>query len=161
MAYYIFLKCSGSLEEFRKNPHVKIPPKSPCTNFHSPRKFKNLIFILKGIFLQFPAQSAQSACLAFPPTRPTRPLLPPSPVPTESHHLHAPSRPGRCAALLPHHGESPMVTPPLQSAVIAPVLHSGNGSIEDTIYHRRPTYSGRLCHPIIMMIILILLVWRI
>ncbi len=33
MAYFIFLKYLRSLEEFRKNPHVKIPPKSICANF--------------------------------------------------------------------------------------------------------------------------------
>jgi hypothetical protein len=44
MAYYIFLKSLRSLEEFRKNPHVKIPPKSPSTNFQSIDKFKNSIF---------------------------------------------------------------------------------------------------------------------
>jgi hypothetical protein len=33
MAYFIFLKSLRSIGEFRKNPHVKIPPKSPCTNF--------------------------------------------------------------------------------------------------------------------------------
>jgi hypothetical protein len=44
MAYYIFLKSLMSLEEFRKNPHVKIPPKSPSTNFQSLDKFKNHIF---------------------------------------------------------------------------------------------------------------------
>jgi hypothetical protein len=43
MAYYIFLKSLRSLEEFRKNPHVKIPPKSP-TNFQSLGKFQNPIF---------------------------------------------------------------------------------------------------------------------
>jgi hypothetical protein len=42
-----------SLEEFRKNPCVKIPPKSPCTNFQNPCKFKKLIFILKGISFSF------------------------------------------------------------------------------------------------------------
>jgi hypothetical protein len=42
-----------SLEEFRKNPHVKIPPKSPCANFQSLGIFKNLIFIRKGIFFRF------------------------------------------------------------------------------------------------------------
>jgi hypothetical protein len=41
-----------SLEEFRKNPHIKIPPKSPCRNFHSLGKFKNSIFIQKRISLQ-------------------------------------------------------------------------------------------------------------
>jgi hypothetical protein len=30
-----------SLEEFRKNPHVKISPKSPCANFQSLGIFKN------------------------------------------------------------------------------------------------------------------------
>jgi hypothetical protein len=47
MAYYIFLKSLRSLEEFRKNPHVKIPPKSPCANFQSLGKFKNPIFNFK------------------------------------------------------------------------------------------------------------------
>jgi hypothetical protein len=45
-----------SLEEFRKSPHIKIPPKSPCTNFQSLGIFKNPIFILKEIFLQLSAQ---------------------------------------------------------------------------------------------------------
>jgi hypothetical protein len=53
MAYYIFLKSLRSLEEFRKNPHIKIPHKSLCTNFQSLGKFKNPIFILKIISLQF------------------------------------------------------------------------------------------------------------
>jgi hypothetical protein len=50
MAYYIFLKSVRSLEEFRKNPHVKIHPKSPCTNFQSLGKFKNPIFNSKILF---------------------------------------------------------------------------------------------------------------
>jgi hypothetical protein len=53
MAYYIFLKSLRSLEEFRKNPHVKIPPKSPSTNFQSLGKFKNPIFNSEIIFLPF------------------------------------------------------------------------------------------------------------
>jgi hypothetical protein len=44
MAYFIFLKSLRSLEEFRKNPYVKIPPKSPSTNLQSLGKFKNPIF---------------------------------------------------------------------------------------------------------------------
>jgi hypothetical protein len=47
MAYYIFIKSLRSLEEFRKNPHVKIPPKSSSTNFQSLAKFKNPILIRK------------------------------------------------------------------------------------------------------------------
>jgi hypothetical protein len=53
MAYYIFLKPLRSLEEFRKNPHVKILPKSPSTNFQSLDKFKNPIFNSEILFLDF------------------------------------------------------------------------------------------------------------
>jgi hypothetical protein len=53
MAYYIFLKSLRSLEEFRKSPHVKIPPKSPSTNFQNHGKFKNPIFNLEILFLAF------------------------------------------------------------------------------------------------------------
>jgi hypothetical protein len=58
MTYYIFLKSLRSLEEFRKNPHVKIPPKSPSTIFQS------LAIIQKSNFIRkrsFPSLSAQSA----------------------------------------------------------------------------------------------------
>jgi hypothetical protein len=51
--YYIFLKSLRSLEEFRKNPHVKIPPKSPSTNFKSLDKFKKLIFNSEILFPYF------------------------------------------------------------------------------------------------------------
>jgi hypothetical protein len=53
MAYYIFLKSLRSPEEFRKNPHVKISPKSPCANFQSLCIFKNLIFYSEIILLRF------------------------------------------------------------------------------------------------------------
>jgi hypothetical protein len=42
-----FLKSLRSLEEFRKNPHVEIPPKSPCANFQSLGIFKNQILFGK------------------------------------------------------------------------------------------------------------------
>jgi hypothetical protein len=60
MAWHViyFLKSLRSLEEFRKNLHVKIPPKSP-TNFQSLGKFKNPIFIRKRIFPSLSSQSAQ------------------------------------------------------------------------------------------------------
>jgi hypothetical protein len=53
MAYYIFLKSLRSLEEFQKNPHVQIPPKSPCANFQSLGKFKNKIFNSEILFFAF------------------------------------------------------------------------------------------------------------
>jgi hypothetical protein len=90
MEYYIFLKSLGGLEEFQKNPHIKIPPKSHCTNFQSLGIFKNPIFIPKTNFLQILAQSAQplvgllglSAHAAQP-----RSLLPPSLTPAERRLL--------------------------------------------------------------------------
>jgi hypothetical protein len=50
MAYFILLKSLRSLEEFRKNPHVKIPSKSPCANFQSHGTFKNQILFGKEFF---------------------------------------------------------------------------------------------------------------
>jgi hypothetical protein len=58
MAYFIFLKSLRSLEEFRKNHHVKIPPKYPCANFQSLGKFKNPIFNLEILFSSLSAQLA-------------------------------------------------------------------------------------------------------
>jgi hypothetical protein len=57
MAYFIFLKYLRSLEDFKKNPHVKIPPKSPPTNFQSLAIFKNQILFGK----EFSSLSAQPA----------------------------------------------------------------------------------------------------
>jgi hypothetical protein len=58
MAYFIFPKSLRSLEEFRKNPHVKIAPKSPCANFQSLGIFKNQILFEKEFF---PSLSAHPA----------------------------------------------------------------------------------------------------
>jgi hypothetical protein len=87
MAYYIFLKSLRSPEEFRKNTHVKIPPKSPCGNFQSLGKFRNLIFNLEILF----------PC--FRPGRPCGPLcLWPSRLPLASPLLQAEAhRPAQAA----------------------------------------------------------------
>jgi hypothetical protein len=79
MAWHIifFLKSLRSLEEFRKNPHVKIPPKSPSTNFQSLGKFKNPIFRRKRISPSLSAQSAQRP--AGPPGLSAQPATSPSP----------------------------------------------------------------------------------
>jgi hypothetical protein len=65
MTYFIFLKYM-SLEEFRKNPCVQIPPKSPSANFQSLGMFKNSIYIRKEIFFNF-RPSGQPAHPAFWP----------------------------------------------------------------------------------------------
>jgi hypothetical protein len=78
MSYYIFfLKSLWRLEEFRKNPHLKIPPKYPCTNFQSLGKFKNSIFIPKRFPLQiWPSRPSRPlAYSAFRPSWPYRPNL--------------------------------------------------------------------------------------
>jgi hypothetical protein len=78
MAYYIFLKSLRSLGEYRKNPQVKTPPKSPSTNFQSLGKFKNPIFNSKILF----------SC--FRPGRPYDPLgLWPSRLPLASQPMRA------------------------------------------------------------------------
>jgi hypothetical protein len=61
MAYFIFLKYLNSLEDFRKNPHVKIPSKSPCTNFQSLPKIQisnkfEKFYYLNWAHLRFSAQ---------------------------------------------------------------------------------------------------------
>jgi hypothetical protein len=69
MPYFIFLKYLRSLEEFRKNPHVKISPKFPCANFQILGKFKNPIFNSKIFLLHFRPGY---------PYRPTRPSAQPA-----------------------------------------------------------------------------------
>jgi hypothetical protein len=58
MEYSIFLKYLRGLEEFRKNPHIKIPPKSSCANLQNLGIFKNLIFYSKRNFLRISAHLA-------------------------------------------------------------------------------------------------------
>jgi hypothetical protein len=78
MAWHIifFLKSLRSLEEFRKNPHVKIPPKSPSTNSKA----------LINSKIQFLIQKFFSLLSARPTPRPVRPLAQPA---------HRPRRPRR------------------------------------------------------------------
>jgi hypothetical protein len=94
MAYFIFLKYLRSLEEFRKNPHVKIPPKSPCANFQTLGIFKNQILFGK----QISSLSAQPAHLDFRPRHGPLLLSFPtgrSPPPTGPRPLGRPSWPAR------------------------------------------------------------------
>jgi hypothetical protein len=70
MTCYIFLKSLRSLEEHRKNPHVKIPPKPPSTNFQSLGKFKNPILIRKFLFFLIFSPADPVARLASGPASP-------------------------------------------------------------------------------------------
>jgi hypothetical protein len=108
MAYYIFLKSLSSLEEFRKSAHIKIPPKSPCTNFQSLDIFKNPFLFQKEFSFKIwhSRPSHPLACSAFRPTRSPPPLVPwmpppPSPIswspqrppPSSIAHSYPPPRP--------------------------------------------------------------------
>jgi hypothetical protein len=65
-----FLKSLRSLEEFRKNPHVKIHPKSPSTNFQSLGKLKNPSLIQKFLFFLIFGPADPAARLASGPAGP-------------------------------------------------------------------------------------------
>jgi hypothetical protein len=92
MAYFIFLKYMDSLEDFRKKPHVKIPPKSPYANFQSLRIFKKIQFLIRKDFFQLSAHPAKPAVFFLLPHRskarksapPTGLALPPWSAPTTS-----------------------------------------------------------------------------
>jgi hypothetical protein len=73
MAYYIFLKSLRSLEEFKKNSHVKIPSKSRSTNFQSFGKFKNLIFNSEILFLAFGPTNPVARTASSPASPPAAP----------------------------------------------------------------------------------------
>jgi hypothetical protein len=90
------LKTLRSLEQFRKNPHVKIPPKSPSTNFQSLGKFKNLIFNSEILFPCFrPGQPCDPLGL-----RPSRLLLA-SPLPqAEAHRPAQAAQPARAIGVI-------------------------------------------------------------
>jgi hypothetical protein len=124
MAYFIFLKYLRSLEEFRKNPCVQIPPKSSCANFQSLGIFKNSILSKKNfsstfgsigpvasrpIWLFWPraAKQAEPAHQAAPLPLPpylTKLAAPPPPPLAPPHH-------GRRTTSLPRHGATPMDAP--------------------------------------------------
>jgi hypothetical protein len=80
MAYYIFLKSLRSPEEFTKNPHIKIPPKSAPTNIQRLCIFKKSKIYSEIILLRF---------------RPIRPILAcAGPLRPAGHRAHArPTRP--------------------------------------------------------------------
>jgi hypothetical protein len=106
MAYFIFLKYLRSLKDFRKNSHVKIPLKSPPTNFQSLGIFKKIKFYSEKNFPHFRPNwpSSQPAHPDFRPSRspffPFQPAIPP--LPTGPRPLGWPSSPhGPTGYLLP------------------------------------------------------------
>jgi hypothetical protein len=102
MAYFIFLKSLRSLEEFRKNPHVKIHPKSPCANFQSLDIFKNQILFGKEFSLSLSAHPAFRPSLFF--SFFYWPIFPPLPDWASASPPAQPTRTAQLATffLLPH-----------------------------------------------------------
>jgi hypothetical protein len=147
MAYYIFLKSLRSPEEFRKNPHVKIPPKSPSAISQSLAIIKNQILFGKEFsFIFSPIGPAAS--------RPARPLSPAGyrPLPLFSRRPRTRARPIPAYAALAYLPKdissssvrSPTMTPsPSVTAKRAPTISS--------IFHLAPADPGHaaasLGHP--------------
>jgi hypothetical protein len=129
MAYFIFLKYLDSLEDFRKNPHVKIPPKSPCANFQSFDIFKNSILIRKEFFLHFQPNRSNG--------QPTHPTFWPSRVP----HLFS-FFPNRPAPPLPT-GRQPLGRPSPPSRPNRPSSSSSRTRAKHANHHRRPASRRR------------------
>jgi hypothetical protein len=119
MAYFIFLKYMRSLEEFRKNHCVQIPPKSPCANFHILGIFKNSIFNQKRNFLQLLAQSGQ---------------WPAGPTGLSAHMAQQ-----AVFFLLPHRSKARKPPPPAGRPCVAPMIGPG-------YLHRREN-NGRITPP--------------
>jgi hypothetical protein len=85
MAYYIFLKSLRRLEEFRKNPHVKIPPKSLLQISKALVNSKIQFLFEKNFSSEFSPLGLPTplalACRAVGPSRPAPPRpKPPSPL---------------------------------------------------------------------------------
>jgi hypothetical protein len=104
MAYFIFLKSMRILGEFWKNPHVKIPPKSPCANSKA--------FVYSKIQILFrnnsPQLSAQPRPIPFFLSS-NRPIFPPLPTgPRPPGRPNPPSRPNRPSVIffLPHRSQA-------------------------------------------------------
>jgi hypothetical protein len=130
MAYFIFLKYLRSLEEFRKNIHVKIPPKSPCANFQSLGIFKNLIFYSKRNFLRILAYPAQPC-----PRRTATPRRPP--VPRSAHSAQA------ALAYLPKGVFSSTLRTPAETPSLSHVTAMWGPPVSSTLGYRPSRYSPR------------------
>jgi hypothetical protein len=72
---FYFLKSLRSLEEFKKNLHAQIPPKSPCrifqilAKFQIPLKFKNQFSIESSMGIRPDRPSSTHPCQPTPPLR--------------------------------------------------------------------------------------------
>jgi hypothetical protein len=124
MAYYTFLKSLRSLEEFRKNPHTKIPPKSPPTNFQSLFIFKNPIFIQKRIFPSLSAQSNQRPTgpsgLSAHAAHPT--FLPPPALKQGAATITGRAPPSNATPASPRHGCAAPTSTPHPAPITPPPL---------------------------------------
>jgi hypothetical protein len=112
MAYFIFLKYLDSLEDVRKNPHVKFLPKSPCAIFQTSAKFLKSIEIRKKFFLNFGpflVFDPATAHLPSPPRRPTasRPTWPSPPPSLTCRPRSVVFLPGPTAAAAVSHVRTP------------------------------------------------------
>jgi hypothetical protein len=149
MAYFIFLKYLDSLEDFRKNPHVKIPPKS------SPSKFPKPWYIKKSNFY-----SEKNFSFTFGPIGPvaSQPIRPFSPAAAQFFFFF-PNRPlplsqlglGLSAGLArPHCPTGHLLPPPVpEQSVQAAIIsrpHAAPWSAPTTSTRGKITAASLLLH---------------
>jgi hypothetical protein len=91
-----FLKSLRSLEEFRKNPHVKIPPNFPGANFQSLGKIQNPISNSKIFFFTFGPATLTVPLGLWPSRPPLASLLPQA----EAHRPAQVARPMRVVGVI-------------------------------------------------------------
>jgi hypothetical protein len=147
MEYYIFLKSLRRLEEFRKKPHVKIPPKSPCANFQSLGKLKNPIFNSEILFLRF-RPSRPCGPLGHWPSRPRWPVSSHGPNSTLSAQLARVSMAYLRKYVFPFGSRLPSWPPPSRLSVkwaraVSFIFRPRRPTVATSSRHLRPPRTAR------------------
>jgi hypothetical protein len=127
-AIFLFLKSMESLEDFRKNSHVQIPSKSPCTKFQSLTNSKNQFKIRKEILPLFQPEQPNWPDPPFWPSPPGRPS-----------HLHS-------SWAIPMHPYTPFSYPKQAAAAISRLSASTSPCLAASPSVPSPPRRGRRPH---------------
>jgi hypothetical protein len=141
MACYIFLKSLRSLEEFRKNRHVKIPPKSPSTNFQSLCKFKNPILIRNFLFFLIFGPADPAARLASGPGSPPA-------APSPQAEIARPAHPARASVMSSREIRFPFQFTPSLAGRLSLVSLSTGPHLSDVSSPPRRSTPAAFFHPL-------------
>jgi hypothetical protein len=138
MAYYIFLKFLRSLEEFRKNPHVKILPNFPCANFQSLGKFQNPISNSKIFLFHFRPGHPYRPTRPWPSQPPLASLLPQA----KAHRPVQAARPTRAVGVIAEVRFLLWFTPSVLGAFSLHTADTG-GPLVSPVFSTAPADPGR------------------